>query len=208
MTDSYLGPIYSQDRNIAEIQARADKVERRGEFEVVLQYESVVGARFVPKQVVPDATLTTASQRFFLEIDRSTESGKRIRRVLTSYKSAFEHTSYSSLFESALAPSILYITKSRARASRLQSIVEELAMPFPVHALGMRAALKFLNASVGGETTAPIREEEVARRHLNKLYSVCREYVAECSSDVQHSPLGRTLHEVYEYLVAHPVRQQ
>ncbi len=206
MTSSYLGLIHSPSRDIDELAARATAVDWRGEFEVVLPYQSVDGARFVPKKIVPDATLTTTDTRYFLEVDRSTEAGKRIRRILSSYKSAFAQSGYAALFPDARHSAVLYVTKSVARAANLQTIIEELALPFEARAMEMREALLFLNAAISGEPMDPdaasVPEPGPTVRLLSSLYDACREHVASCSEDLRASSMGPVLHDVYEHLLA------
>ena len=180
--------------------ARANTVDWRGEFEVVLPYQSVVGARFIPKQIIPDATLTTSSSRYFLEIDQSTEASKRIRRVLSSYKSAFEQSDYHSLFPEPLPACVMYVTKSKARANNLRAIIASLELPFEALAFEMREATDYLNAVVSNAPvpTAGAPASNATARLLSSLYNASRAHVDECP---QASKQGALLRQVYDHLL-------
>jgi len=204
MTACYLALVESQDRDIGEVYERANKVDWRGEHEVILSYMAVVGARHVPKQIVPDATLTTAAHRYFVEVDRSTESGKRIRRILSAYKSAMRQPEYRSLFPDELPACVLYVTKSASRATNLNAIIETLDLPFKALAIETREAHNYLNAAVSGAPlpTPGKQAPSATSVLLRRIYDVCRAHVAECPNDLQNSAMGPVLLDVYGHLQA------
>jgi len=204
MTSCYLSLIQSQDNDLDEVSARANDVDWRGEYEVVLPYQALQGARHVAKQIIPDGTLTTAATRYFVEVDRSTEPGKRIRRILSAYKSAMRQPEYRSLFPEELPACVLYVTKSASRAANLNATIETLDLPFEALAIETREAHKYLNAVVSG---APLPTPGKAAPSatsvlLRRIYDVCRAHVGECPNDLQNSPMGPVLLDVYGHLQA------
>tara|TARA_R110002073_G_scaffold164181_1_gene320352 strand:- start:107 stop:1078 length:972 start_codon:yes stop_codon:yes gene_type:complete len=205
MTNAYLALIASQDRHQAEISERANIVDWRGEHEVVLGYQAVDGAKFVPRQIIPDATLTTSQARYFVEVDRSTEPGKRIRRVLTSYASAFKHPSYAELFPDGCAPEVVYVTKSASRAKNLRQTIASLELPFPAHALAFTEALALLNAAVSGEPPPAPRQDVEALLHntgslLLTFYNACLTHITPEAAPAVYSALRPVLVEVHDHM--------
>tara|TARA_R110002073_G_scaffold164180_1_gene320346 strand:- start:110 stop:1072 length:963 start_codon:yes stop_codon:yes gene_type:complete len=204
MTACYMRLIASREANIEDMRARAQIVDWRGEYDVVLDYSQLVGVRHQAKKIVPDATLSTAHTRFFLEIDRSTEPSSRLRAILERYTSAFRQPSYTGLFPDALPPSVLYVTKSEARAKNISVLISELELPYAAYALNTPAAMDFLNDAINRQESAPphARAKTQAESILGILYQACREHVTtspQCHSSA--SALSPALEQAYAHLV-------
>lgn len=204
MTDLYLRLIESKDRNIGEIQSRADVVDWRGEFEAVLQYTYLDGVRRKQRNIIPDATLSTPHARYFLEIDRSTESREHCRRMLKAYSSALEHSSYREQFPDSLSAVVVYVTKSRKRAEGLGEVIDSIAnLPFRGVALPMEDATGWLCDAVTeppGAVPAAQPSESKSDILLRRFYDdYCGLLEAWKAGGV---PTGSpSAMEVYEYLL-------
>ena len=209
MTDLYLRLVASQDQDIDEIRERADIVNWRGEHEVVLPYEELArGLQKVDRRIIPDATLTTADARCFLEVDRSTESLKRCKRVVLSYAKAIKTAGYASQFGDQRRVKVVYATKSRARAKNLRELVETLgALPMDVIALPRLEVVDWLNASISRE---PWQGDNTAKSYvlLHRLYDEARRYFAAKVERGELVSAPAVLTEVYEHLQAHQKERQ
>jgi len=203
MTACYMRLIASREADIEDMRARASLVDWRGEHEVVLTYSKLVGVRHEPKRIVPDATLSTAHTRYFLEIDRSTETHGRIQTILQRYTSAFRQPAFATQFPDALPPCVLYMTKSEGRAKNLQAHISELDLPFAAYAMHTPKATEFLNQAINSQeaSTPHPAPNDLATALLGRIYDACLTHVAECPNDIQNSPLGPVLREVYDFLV-------
>lgn len=184
MTDLYLRLIACKDRDIGDLHARANNLDWRCEWEVVLDYQALEGVTYKAKTIVPDATLTSSDTRFFLEVDQSTESRSVCRRTLRNYSSALEQPSFAKLFPDRLPVVVLYVTKGHGRAEGLKEVVESAGrLPYRAVALPMQDAAVWLSESVAVppgplpgsvEVGRAVDYDEVVTA-LMDIYTTCRE---------------------------------
>ena len=202
MTDCYMRLLTIGESDIETIKSRADNIDWRGEYEVLLPYSKLVGVKNESTRIVPDITLTTNEARYFLEVDRSTESGKRIREILSRYDSSFRQPGYNGMFSKKRKPCVLYITKSERRAENICKYIKSLSLSYDAYGMTERAATGFLNRAVNGEEKpTPIRRTiHPAQLKLEELYGVTRRLVADSERDIKNSPDGKVIQGVYEYL--------
>lgn len=142
--DLYFGLITDRHKEPAEIAARASALMWHGEYDVALSYEAVDAAELVERQVIPDATIATAACRYFIEIDRSTESRARCERAVVAYDRHVVQGRYAAQFPDGRPPHVVYVTRSRARAESLQRMLSRQQLQLEVTALPLPAAVTWL----------------------------------------------------------------
>jgi hypothetical protein len=209
ITELYLGLVATRDKDPDEVTRRADAITWHGEYDVELEQEEAVGAELVVRRIVPDATMETSGGRFFLEIDRSTETRGRCLRTMKAYSRHVEQGRYAGLFRDERAAYLVYITRSEARAQGLRAIAGQLASQVPVVVLRFDEAISWLSRAAMGEVGAPAPSAAGANDGqadlvtvLRDVYELAREAIQRRRQAGEAVPAPECLRRAYDILQA------
>jgi hypothetical protein len=191
------------DKDFAEVRRKAGRLRFVGDYETSLSCDRG-GTR---RRLVPDAVLTTRDPdavRVFVELDRSTESHKRIEEVVRSYAACMWQGTYAEAFSDGKRPRLLYVTKTRARRERLTTTLRRVETgEFPVEVVTDVEAPERLCAALfragetvtGEESEAPgadracddaiTREVSDERTLLSQTASVLRDLYADYCREIE-----------------------
>jgi hypothetical protein len=200
------------DKNLDEdvIRTQASAFRWLREWQVVLSFQ--VGDQ--TRQVVPDATIEAphCGIRYFLELDRSTETRKRCQRTVRRYAAAVKRGAYRDLFTDELTPHVLYVTETVARAASLAAAFQELRVDgVTVQALALPAAVSELcqalhgaeNAAVGAPDAAwPAGEIREAVGFCRKLYRAYYDELQRRKNEGDAVEWPSWLQDAYDFLAA------
>ena len=204
MTDTYLRLIYSQDQDWDDISTRASMLHWRGEYEVELGITELGAGK--KSKIIPDATLTTADRRIFIEVDRSTESHARCKRTIGRYDSSIRFGHYAKCFPDELPVTVLYITKSEGRAGGLQKLMNAgmRKLSYQGLALSTRRATEWLRdatMSPDAELVAHDSNYVLACGLLRQLYDDFQKLLVEMTAKGRTVPATpASLVDTYNFL--------
>jgi hypothetical protein len=142
-----------QEANRSAVAARAARLRARAaalrwdpDGAVVLRYRTVAGE----EHVKPDATVTSLHRpvRVFVELDRSTHNGARLRDSFQRY-ARYVRQHYAAAWPDGRRPVLLVVTRSAERATNVAAIARgALGETLPVHVALAGDAARWLDGQV------------------------------------------------------------
>ena len=130
-----------------ELVERATRIRYWGDGDIRIAVHSPL----IRADIYPDAVLENieGGPRVFVELDRSSNSQKRITWGVEKYAAGFQHRSLEGPFEDERVAELVYITKSKQRAEGLRNRFRALPLaglkvsvvPFPLAGNWLRATL-------------------------------------------------------------------
>jgi len=218
VTDLYLELVGDKHQDVTTIAAHADSIRWLRERDVVLDVAQVGRSR----QLIPDATIEApaCAARFFVELDRSTESTKRCAATLRRYASHVRSGQYAARFGDdaarlggPLAPHVLYVTKSLARQRSLRATFGPVALgQLSAVVLEQSAAVAWLRDALFGKgaglhlVPAPSDADAVlsaALDHLGRVYNAYRDELCHRTAAGESVEPPGWMHAVLAFLEQH-----
>ena len=197
----YLGVVGDWDHEISEVRRRASSFQWFSEYDVELTYNKIDGAAALPRRIIPDAAVLGNGVRYFLEIDRSTESRRRCQRKVEAYQASADQGGYNAAFPDGLPFEVIFIARTDRRAAGLTHVVDQMRATIPCRALPFDKAVCLLGALLcGGEVDdAP---PDCAATLLRDVYEVARVEIQRRHTEGEPVETPSCLEKAYRFLAA------
>lgn len=200
----YLKLLRDASGQIEDIANRADKFDWRHDHEVTIEYQRTVGLESEKRLLIPDATISMHSCRFFVELDKNTRGQKAALKIFSNYDDAFKQKAIANYFDDNLSANLLFVTETEKRAAKICKLIKDSEFALNVFALTPTEAAKLINRAIdSGVVSVPQKPDYVTSHQiLKRLYSSCIIHTEECPKQIKSTKMGKDLMDAYRHLIS------